>query len=106
MGPRQGRETAGKDHTSVGLSYNKEGVKCPLFFFFFLARAISWKLFARDEEGGKSRPKDPDGSSEGERSRQAGEAGVVCGLREEVGPTNAANTSSAREGKRKGQVKV
>lgn len=61
---------------------------------------------ARDEEGGKSRSRDPDGSPEGDRSRQAGEAGVVCGLREEVGPKNAVSTSSAREGKRKGQVKV
>lgn len=76
----------------------------PAFLFLFPRKGDI--LEARDEEGGKSRPKDPDGSSEGERSRQAGEAGVVCGLREEVGPTNAANTSSAREGKRKGQVKV
>ncbi|VCW70517.1 unnamed protein product, partial [Gulo gulo] len=59
-----GRETASKDNTSVGLSYKKQRVKCQLFFFFFLARAMYWKLFARDEEGGKSRPKDPDGSPE------------------------------------------
>lgn len=54
----------------------------------------------------ESRPKDPDGAPEGERSWQAGEAGVVCGLREEVGPRNAVSTSSSREGKRKGQVNV
>ena len=53
MGARRGRETAGKDHTSVGLSYRKQRVKCRLFFFFFLARVIHWKLFARDKEGGR-----------------------------------------------------
>lgn len=38
MGPRQGRATAGKDHTCVGLSYNKQGVKCPFFLFFFFRK--------------------------------------------------------------------
>lgn len=99
-----GKELAKTTHLWV--SARKPRVKCKLFFFLFFMGMIYWKLFTRqDKEGGRQSAQRPGGTSKGEKSRQA-EAEVVCGLREEVSPRNAVSTSSSREGKRKGQIKV